>query len=347
MFRQARIKLTLWYILILMVVSTLFSVVIYRMLTLEVTRFAELQKTRIERRFVNEKILIRVDPSGRPIPELALMDPDLVKEVKTRIAFILIGINGVIFIVAGGLSYILAGKTLSPIQKMLEEQNRFIADASHELRTPLTAIKTSFEVLLRNKKVGVEEARTVIKDSMADVESLQRLTDSLLELASSPTPQTIVREPVSLKEIIGQSMHQVHPSAEKKHIQLMPVSTDIDVLADRLALIELFSIILDNAVKYGKPNTEVVTDVTEKGRRVIVKIKDQGIGIEEKNLSHIFDRFYRADEARTRNGHDGYGLGLSIARQIVNQHKGSITAKSTKGKGTTMIVELPVARDNG
>lgn len=343
MFRQARIKLTLWYITILMVVSMLFSVTIYRMLTLEVARFAEMQRNRIERRIQNENFFPTTDPLIHPPSELPLIDPDLVNEVNARIMIILFGINGIILVVAGGLSYFLAGKTLSPIQKMHDEQNRFIADASHELRTPLTAIKTSFEVLLRNKHVTVDEAKSVIGDSMTDVDSLQKLTDSLLQLASAPEVSNTHHEALSLNEIISTSIRRITPLAQKNKIRVTSVSTPCEVYGDRHSLTELFSIIYDNAVKYGKAGTAVVTDISSRAHRVTVKITDHGIGIDEKNLSHIFDRFYRADEARTRNGHDGYGLGLAIAKKIVEQHKGLITVKSAKDKGTSVIVELPTA----
>lgn len=344
MFKQARIKLTLWYIVILMVVSSLFSVVIYRMLTLEVTRFAEMQKTRIERRIQAGNLILHEDPFGNPLPELPLMDPDLVSEVKTRIAFILLGINGIIFFVAGGLSYVLAGKTLSPIKNMLDEQNRFVADASHELRTPLTAMKTSLEVLLRDKHLTIEEARSVVRENISDVDSLHRLTDSLLELASASPSQPTHHEALDLKEILSMSIRRVSPLAQKKKIHMTPVVTNAQVVGDRHDLVELFSILYDNAVKYGKSNTNVLTDVSEKSHRVTVKITDHGIGIDEENLTHIFDRFYRADEARTKSEHDGYGLGLAIAKKIIEQHNGMISAKSTKGKGTTMIVELPTVK---
>lgn len=343
MFKKARIRLTLWYIAILMVVSTLFSVVIYEMLTFEVERFSLMQKTRIERRMRNEDFSPRTEPLGHALPELPLVDTDLVNEVKTRITIILFGINGIIFIVGGGLSYFLAGKTLSPIRKMVEEQNRFIADASHELRTPLTAIKTSFEVLLRNTRLTLREATSVVRDSMSDVDSLQKLTDSLLQLASVSGTRNNQYESLSLKEILSLSIRRVSPLAHKKKIKLSSVLTKSEVVGDRHALTELFSIVYDNAVKYGKTGTQVVTSVSQSGHWVTVKITDQGIGIDENNLSHIFDRFYRADEARTRNGKDGYGLGLAIAKKIVEQHKGTIRAESIKGKGTTILVDLPAS----
>jgi len=133
MFKSARIKLTAWYLLIIMFISISFSFVIYRGLMSEVHRFSRMQRSRF------------------------FVDEDLITEIQRRAIFGLGTINTIIFITSGALGYFLAGKTLSPIQEMVEEQNRFISDASHEFRTPLTALKSSFEVNLRDKNLSLTQ----------------------------------------------------------------------------------------------------------------------------------------------------------------------------------------------
>ena len=171
MFQKTRIKLTAWYLLIIMLISVFFSFVIYKVLTHEFERFAQRQKFRIEQRFQN------------PPPPFPVPDPDLIKEVKQRLLLSLTGINLIILVLSGGLGYFLAGKTLKPIKDMVDEQNRFISDASHELRTPLTALKTSMEVGLRNKKLALNEAKLIISENLNEINRLQLMSEKLLELA--------------------------------------------------------------------------------------------------------------------------------------------------------------------
>jgi signal transduction histidine kinase len=179
MFQSARLQLTAWYLLIIMCISMAFSAVIYTFLSKEVERFARMQRVRIERQRGPFEFLPQSDP------QIRIIDPDLVSETKNRILLTLAGINGIIFLLSGGLGYILAGRTLQPIQTMVEEQHRFIQDASHELRTPLTALKSTFEVSLRDKKSTIADFKNVIHGGISDVNALQALSDALLQLAQA------------------------------------------------------------------------------------------------------------------------------------------------------------------
>lgn len=186
MFQTARLKLTAWYLLIIMAVSFSFSAVIYRALTIEVERFGRIQRYRIEHRMRNEMIL-PFDAEFSP-PMLPIDDPELVLYIKRRMLVTLTLINSSIFVISGLLGYMLAGRTLRPIAHMVEEQNRFISDASHELRTPLTALKSSLEVHLRDKNLQLQTAKAVIRDSIQDVDALTTLSNSLLTLAQYQSP---------------------------------------------------------------------------------------------------------------------------------------------------------------
>ena len=131
------------------------------------------------------------------------------------------------------------------------------------------------------------------------------------------------------------------PLATQKDIVITKQIQDEDVRANRYALVDLFVILLDNAVKYTDTNGAVNIFVKKTDGHVSIMVKDTGIGIHKKDLPHIFDRFYRADSARSGSDRTGYGLGLAIARKIVDLHKGSISATSVVGKGSTFIVRLP------
>ncbi len=341
MFRSARLKLTAWYLLIIMTISIAFSVVIYHVLTNEVDRFAQAQRIRIERRLLDEGL---VQPGSAQLPPQPItMDPDLVQETEHRILLILFVVNGTIFFISGGLGYLLAGRTLGPIQDMVDEQNRFISDASHELRTPLTALKSSIEVNLRDKKLTLGGARALLTGSIGQVNKLQSLSDSLLELVQYQQPNIkITFTRVSVPAITGEAILRVTPQANAKHMTIQDQSPPIEIAGSKEHLVDLLVILLDNAIKYSDEKMKVSISAKRTDGDVVIRVRDEGIGIAQKDIPHIFNRFYRADSARAREQEGGYGLGLSIAKQIVDAHHGSITAESKSGHGSTFIIHLPV-----
>ncbi|MCL4364458.1 cell wall metabolism sensor histidine kinase WalK [Patescibacteria group bacterium] len=330
MFDAARLKLTLWYLLIIMVVSIFFSTIIYRGLVTEIDRV-----TRIER--------IRVQGFPQLSVSSAFLDPDIVGELKRRIIIGLALINGMILVGSGILGYFLAGKTLKPIADMIDEQNRFVSDASHELRTPLTSLKTSMEVGLRDKNLDLAGAKSLISESISDVDRLQSLSEGLLQLTQfQQVADNFKLEEVSVKNFVGAAVKRVKVLAKSKNVKVGVDVKDFKVRGNGYSLIDLMVILLDNAIKYS-PKGKIIVIKAEKSNRVInILVKDQGVGISKKDLPHIFDRFYRADTARTKSGQGGYGLGLSIAKKIVDIHQGTIRFDSRVGRGTTAVVSLPI-----
>ena len=346
MFHSARIKLTGWYLLIIMSVSLAFSIVIYHQLTWEINRFEQAQRYGFERRLRDFDLPIEADHNSRPL-RILIENPELVEEIKRRVAVTLMIINGGILFMAGALSYFLAGKTLQPIQDMMDEQNRFISDASHELKTPLTSLKTAMEVFLRGKKKNLNDAKTIIGESIVEVNKLQSLSESLLQLAQyqNPNGHTLF-EQILISDVVNKAVSNIKPIAKKKNIMIKTDVEDRKIKGNKYSLEDLFKILLDNAVKYSQVNTSVSIISKKTDGYIEIEVKDQGIGIDDKDLPRIFERFYRADIARTKNSHDGYGLGLSIAKKIVEIHHGSIGVKSKVKQETTFIVRLPIKQTN-
>ena len=337
MFKHARLKLTAWYLLILLGISISFSLVIYRVLVQEVERFDRIQRLRIDRRIhVGDEFY---DSLNRLPKEIPFENPELVEEVKQRIIFMLILVNALIVVAAGGLGYILAGRTLNPIQEMVDEQNRFITDASHELRTPLTALKSSLEVHLRDANVTIKEAKNLMQNSITQVDSLQSLSDSLLSLAQyqKPSPTLILKE-VDMAEVLDRAVKKVGPLVKNKGISIIHSFKKMLLTGDRESLEDLFVILLDNAIKYSGKKQKIYISLDGETDALVVAIKDKGVGIKSSDLPHVYDRFYRADETRSTSG---YGLGLSIAKHICLIHNGSIQIESVFEKGTTVVVKLP------
>lgn len=329
MFKSTRIKLTAWYLLIIMFISLCFSAVIYRVLDREVERFILRQRFQIERRI------------APPIP-FPLTDPQLIEEVRERLLINLGIINLFILIASGILGYFLAGKTLEPISKIVEEQDRFITDASHELRTPLTALKTSMEVNLRDKNLDLVTAKKIIKDNIEEVNKLQSLSDNLLELAQyEKLDLTNKKEIADLNQVIKEAIKKISPLATQKNIQIKNHET-IKIKVNSFGLINLLVIILDNAVKYSPPNNKVEIKAIKSEKNITISVEDCGIGIDQKDIPYIFDRFYRASNSRTKNSIGGYGLGLSIAKKIIEIHKGKIDVESQLKKGAVFRITMPI-----
>lgn len=325
MFSSARIKLTAWYLLIIMFISLAFSLFIYQLLSFEINRFARAQRFRIERNFFGGTIIT-------PSP----VDLDLINDSQRRLALSLVVINGGILAVSGVLSFFLAGRTLEPIRVMVEDQNRFISDSSHELRTPLAALKSSLEVNLRDKRLRLSDAKKLIADSITDVDKLQSLSDGLLALTRfDPKNNQITFTPVPLVEIVTESVRKVAPLAKIKKIVIKTDVQESHVTGDKYRLVDLLVILLDNAIKYSPDGKKIFITSLSQNKSTILSVKDQGIGIDKKDLPHIFDRFYRSDRSRSAANVSGFGLGLSIAKKIADNHHLQITVDSTPGQGST------------
>jgi signal transduction histidine kinase len=253
-------------------------------------------------------------------------------------------INFGIFVFATGGGYWLAGETLEPIEKAMEDQKRFIADASHELRTPLTALKTSMEVALRSNESSVKKARAIIEENLESVNDMEALTTNLLSLASyDQNGQRLKFEDLELTEIIRKSVEKIKPLAEKKKIRIDLDLKETVVRGDQDSLERMMIVFLDNAVKYTEKKGKVEVNLSRENKYAEINVSDNGRGISEEDLPHIFDRFYRVDQSRCKDDVCGYGLGLSVAKKIIDLHRGSVVVKSELDQGTTFIAKLPLA----
>jgi len=331
MFHSARIKLTFWYLLIIMAISVLFSLTIYRFQITESERILLRQRVGIERGGF-------LRPGFGP-PEL---EPKILKEAQRRLILNLILINLGVLIISGGAAYFLAGRTLKPIEKALENQKRFVADASHELRTPLTTMKTELEVNLRGKGLG-QEAKKILESNLEEVDKLGYLSDKLLRLSCYEQKEGLAFSQVSLKEALEEAVEKHTRPAKSKKIEIVKDLEEVGIQGDFAALVEAFGTILDNAIKYSRKESKITINLQSKDGKAVVIIQDFGIGIKASELPHIFDRFYRADTSRTKEKVEGFGLGLPIAKAALEKHHGKIEVESTPGKGSTFTVTLPTA----
>ncbi len=329
MFQSARFKLTSWYLLIIMIVSVLFSVALYFLLSSEITD----NYNRMLQRYEQRRHLF----PGIEFP--AFLDPKELDSSRDRVKLELVYINLIILGFSATAGYFLSGKTLTPIKEMVDDQKRFVSDASHELRTPITALKTSTEVNLRDKNLTLSGAKEILKSQLNAINDLEMLSDKLILMTrvKSTTPNNYSE--IYLKKIATQAVEMVSPLAKSKKIKINIEIGNEKIFGDDQELTRLIVIFLDNSIKYS-PERSLIEITGKKSRNEVrLEIHDQGRGIERRDLPHIFERFYRADKSRSLS--NGHGLGLSIAKQIVDKYGGYIKVKSEVGKGTTFMISIP------
>lgn len=233
---------------------------------------------------------------------------------------------------------------LDRLHKVFESQRRFVADAAHELKTPLTAMKGNLEVALQRAR-SVEEYRDVIAANLSQVEHMSHLTRSLLTLAQFAGSRPPVQlEPMTLKPILEELTAEITVLAKEQGCRLIVhVQDDPVIVGDTAQLKRVFINLLDNALRHTPRGGTITVAVEVVGDEVLASVTDTGCGIAAIHLPHIFERFYRVDEARNRH-EGGTGLGLAIAHEIALAHGGALLAQSEVGKGSIFILKLPVRR---
>ncbi len=351
-FHSTYIKMTLFYVLIVMTISVVFSVVLYNISSSEIDQ--GLGRGRQAGMFRDMSSSGDGTVSQQPLSfeDIRLQ---LLQESNDHLKLSLLYFNLLILLLSSGASYLLARKTLQPIEEAMEAQNRFTADASHELRTPLTAMKAEIEVNLRDKKLNLTDSKKLLQSNLEEISKLESLSNGLLKLArldDGPIKKNELKM-VSLPDILVEAYEKVESLAQKKMIKISfneSTGSETDhkgqdnfmIKGDQQSLAELFVILLDNAIKYSPTKSHIAINLKKHDKKAVVKIIDHGAGIKSSDLPYIFNRFYRADSSRSKERADGYGLGLSIAKTIVESHRGAISAESNPGKGSEFTVTFNI-----
>mgnify|MGYP001007262265 CR=1 FL=1 len=251
------------------------------------------------------------------------------------------GVAGLFAAAAGG--FWLAGLALRPISASFERQRRFVSDASHELRTPLAVLRANGELLQRHPDQTIGKNMDQVDAITAEAEAMTKLVEDLLTLARADEgAANLEHEPVPLGAVLEDLGRDMEALANSKNIQLSVDAEPLEVTGDRHRLRQLATILLDNALKYTPAGGKVTLRCVGHGKSAEVSVTDTGPGIRPDEQDKIFDRFVRADSARTRAA-GGTGLGLAIARWIAEAHGGRISVESVPGNGSRFIVRLPLA----
>jgi signal transduction histidine kinase len=244
------------------------------------------------------------------------------------------------------IGYLIAGRAMKPVQDAYETKQRFLADASHELRTPISVVLLSAESLDRELHPGQEEARQNVRDIREESLRMRDLVERLLFLARADSMKLPAKKAdVDITDILLKAAGAMEIMAYDKQIKLgINCQPNLICQGDQKMLASLFTVLIDNGIKYTPPHGQVSISGREaksSGKIWLeVKVTDTGIGIPEKDLGKIFQRFYRSDPSRTMKT-GGHGLGLAIAREIAQAHHGTITVTSQLNSGSVFTVRLP------
>jgi two-component system OmpR family sensor kinase len=305
-----------------------------------------------------------------------------------RLVYVMILVSPLILLTSTLIGYLLAGRTLKPVDVIMDEVEaisdgrslhrrlapletgdelarlsrtlnemlarlersfaalrRFTADASHELKTPLTVLRSGIERAITHPKVA-PEVMEILDETLAEVNRMAETVDSLLMLARADEGRAPLHlETIDLHELLGEVAETASLLGEQAAVNVAVAMPREQVMlgADRNRMRQLLMNLLTNAIKYTPAGGTVEIDAQVKVDQVVLSVRDTGIGIAPGDLPHIFDRFWRADPARSRTGErPGVGLGLAISKWIAEAHGGTITAESRLGRGTTIVVTLPL-----
>jgi heavy metal sensor kinase len=238
-------------------------------------------------------------------------------------------------------------RTFDRLERSFSRQRQFVSDASHELRTPLSVILSQSEIILRKER-SAEEYKNGLAAILEASKFMSEIVQKLLTLARLGTDKAELKmENMDLAEIIHESIELLKPLATEKRIMInMSGDERYVVSGDRAALLELFANIIENALKYNLSQGRIDISFKKESGLMVTEIKDTGVGIPEKDLGRVFDRFYRVDKSRSKEI-GGVGLGLSICDEIAKLHGGRIEIKSKFGYGSTVSVYLRADRNVG
>lgn len=331
MFESATLKLTGWYLLIIMVISLLFSVLVFQSASGEVSIRLEQFGQRLPAGFN-----VQSDSDFESIRESQS------EEAAHNILTNLIYINCLVLAAGGVASYLMARRTLRPIQEAHEVESRFVSDASHELRTPLAVMKTELEVALKDSTLGPKDMKQLLESSLEEVNKLTKLSQTLLTLSRMDFG-SLVHEEVPFQATALSVINRY--DKDRRRIKVKQHSRPLLLDAHQPSVEELFTVLVDNALKYSPPESTITIDLSKHGNKAEFRISNSGKGIRDTDLPHIFDRFYRADNARTNRDTNSFGLGLSLAKTIVELHHGELSATSAPEKETTFVAMLPIAKN--
>ena len=230
------------------------------------------------------------------------------------------------------ISYLLTKWIITPVKNTFIKQKTFVADASHELKTPLSVMIASADAYFNDKD------DKWVRNMKNESERMIKLVTELLDLAKMEQEQEVMMEHNNLSEVIEGSILTFESLFYENKIKLKyDITSDIEMVCNKDLIIELMSILIDNAIKHCSNKGKVYVSLVKKNKQIVLEVKNTGLPIKKEDEEKIFERFYKVDSSRNRNSNN-YGLGLAIAKNIVEKHNGEISAHSSDGYTTFKVV---------
>ena len=320
------LRLTIWYVMILAAIVLTFSLVTFGLSINEFERAA---------RELTVPICV-----VEPCPDMQiylLLRQQLIEDGPQRFMTNLFMFDASIIVLGAIASYLLAKQTLKPIEDSLLAQARFSSDVSNELRTPLAIMQSEIEVELRNKQASARSYRQLLESNLEEVERMRQLTNRLLSLSSN---KKLVMKSVDLESVAITAVNRMMTPAIDKQVAIENNVHSHLVYGNEDSLVDVLTILIDNAIKYSPSGSQIDLISKKVGKKVQVSVIDQGVGISLDHQTKIFERFYRLDKSRSKVGNEGFGLGLALAKRIIELHKGRVWVISQPGHGSTFTVEF-------
>lgn len=339
--RSKTARLAFSYLAVIMALSIGFSTALYFISANELNK--QLQppastKVHIPVPGQQSAIFFNVHPAQHASDAVLSYLRQRVTQSKRELIYKLSLLNAAMLVIGSGLSYVLARRTLKPIEAAMRAQSQFASNASHELRTPLAAMRLEIEDGLRTLQLS-PGAKRLLESNLEELSQLTQISEAMLSLARQT--EELKLAPVWIDEVASKAMGRIVKSAQAKRMHIIDTTPHAAVLAHHQSLMEALVILLENAVKYSLAGGRIYIETSQDKKYGYMSVRDEGPGIAPEDKNHIFDRFYRG-----KTNTAGHGLGLSIAQTLITKQDGVLTAANGAGKGAVFTIKLPLYRSN-
>ncbi|MEK7564497.1 MAG: HAMP domain-containing sensor histidine kinase [Patescibacteria group bacterium] len=266
----------------------------------------------------------------------------LLEKIQTYLQNRLLAIDLIIISFVVLIGFFLTRQTLKPIKMSAQKQKKFIADASHELRTPIAIVISGLEVALRNKSLDISKSTEVLQKSLEEMRELSVLSNNLLDISKYDNILNIPKVHIDAVLFFTNTVSRIQSLARDKGVDIKIVLDDsVNISVNKLEFERVVFNVLNNAITHTQEGgVIIISDKKEKNSYFLI-IEDTGSGIPKELIPKVFDPFFRADESRNTVG---AGLGLTLAKKIIDNHKGQIHINSEEGKGTQVVISIPISK---